>query len=155
MRAHFFFFFFFFCAKHILIKTDSKVKGLEMETFTCGIPLIIYAIIKWLCFICQLGRICASNVRLNKSVLRYLLSNKRSWNWGQREAFSLVKMELSKPSDLPSDIVEGEMYRIMWGHDIITDIRFGVCMFMCCVSVWIVEIKHEYTTVKRYCISQL
>ncbi|KAL5506010.1 hypothetical protein EMCRGX_G007569 [Ephydatia muelleri] len=34
--------------------------------------------------------------------LRDLLSCKRSWNWGpsQREAFSLVKMELSKPSVL-------------------------------------------------------
>ena len=38
------------------------------------------------------------------------------------------------------------IYRITWGHDIITDLGFGVCMFMCCVSVWSVEIKREYTT---------
>ena len=33
----------------------------------------------------------------------------------------------------------------MGTHEIITDIGFGVCMFVCCVSVWIFEIKLEYT----------
>ena len=34
----------------------------------------------------------------------------------------------------------------MGTHEIITDIGFGACMFVCCVSVWIFEIKLEYTT---------
>ena len=35
----------------------------------------------------------------------------------------------------------------MGTREIITDIGFGVCMFVCCVSVWILKIKLEYTTV--------
>ena len=34
----------------------------------------------------------------------------------------------------------------MGTHEFITDIGFGVCMFVCCVSVWIFEIELEYTT---------
>ena len=35
------------------------------------------------------------------------------------------------------------------------DIGFGVCMFMCCVSVWIVEIKREYITKSALCRAAL
>ena len=49
----------------------------------------------------QLGKFTPNLAELSQP-LRDLLSSKRSWNWGpsQREAFSLVKMELSKPSVL-------------------------------------------------------
>ena len=39
----------------------------------------------------------------------------------------------------------------MGTREIITEIGFGVCMFVCCVSVWIFEIKLEYTTTCRSC----
>eukprot|EP00731_Ephydatia_muelleri_P004100 Em0002g276a len=49
----------------------------------------------------QLGKFTPNLAELSQP-LRDLLSSKRAWNWGpsQREAFSLVKMELSKPSVL-------------------------------------------------------